>query len=342
MDKRFQFVSCGKVIDTCRQWNLKSDSSAHSNSLQRRMLWVLWNPSLLKPPNLGGLRVSLKAHTVESLGFPSCLIVGLCAQARVHQRAALSEVCIVTHCPYPEGLVQKCLFAVLGVIKACFRTGSLELTIPDVFFLESFSKAGVEYKPSQRSCPASVKPWTRMHPWYLAGRQDIQGDSSWILWGLFARHANRFQWHRVFCLWWVQWRRNRFKARVFEGKCDDCHQIQRVSGNPAATNHLRVSIRSTQGRTDWLTHWLADWLWDSHGKFHCPPLRDNPSPFFLRMWHQEDVQRDASLPLEIPTRESNTSLFGNLTTSQRSKFSLSFSRNVAAPVLHGCILQPNL
>lgn len=102
--------------------------------------------------------MSLKAHTVESLGFPSCLIVGLCAQARVHQRAALSEVCIVTHCPYPEGLVQKCLFAVLGVIKACFRTGSLELTIPDVFFLESFSKAGVEYKPSQGSCPASVKP----------------------------------------------------------------------------------------------------------------------------------------------------------------------------------------
>lgn len=33
-------------------------------------------------------------------------------------------------------------------------------------------------------------------------------------------------------------------------ECDDCHQIQRVSGNPAATNHLRVSIRSTQGRTD--------------------------------------------------------------------------------------------
>ena len=99
---------------------------------------------------------------MESLGFPSCLIlvVGLCAQARVHQHAALSEVCIVTHCPYPEGLVQKCLFAVLGVIKACFQTGSLEPTIPDIFsiFCESFSKAGVEYKPSQKRCPASVKP----------------------------------------------------------------------------------------------------------------------------------------------------------------------------------------
>ena len=66
---------------------------------------------------------------------------------------------------------------------------------------------------------------------------------------LFARPPNIFQWHRVFACGGCNGEGIVSKL-VFEGKFDDCRQIQRVSGNPAATSHLRASIRSTQGRTD--------------------------------------------------------------------------------------------